>query len=190
LTGGRAAATRLSQSRSGSLAEVALGPDARRDPSVSKKRRRSPKTGSRAHCSQIRWQEAEAAGATAPDVDLGWRRKEVGEGAKIENKADVEATVPEKRTPAPPGPTRSDLGFRGAQGEMKGKERGDTEGWRQTTKNAIHQPTSSIDGRDHGPTRTGDEPMLSEQREGAPVGEGHTRRRSPLARLSHGGARL
>jgi hypothetical protein len=81
----------------------------------------------------------EAAGATAPDVDLGRRRKEVGEGVKMEKKAAVAAAVSEKRTPAPPAPTHPDLGFRGAQGERKGKEGGETEGWRRTTKNATHQ---------------------------------------------------
>jgi hypothetical protein len=55
-------------------------------------------------------------------VDLGQRRKEIGEGAKMEKKAAAAAAVPKKRTPAPPGPTHPDLGFRGAQGERKGRD--------------------------------------------------------------------
>jgi hypothetical protein len=57
----------------------------------------------------------------------------------MEKKVVVVVTVPEKRTPTPPGPTRADLGFRGAQGERRAKEGGDIEGWRHTTKNTTHR---------------------------------------------------
>jgi hypothetical protein len=52
---------------------------------------------------------------------LGGRRKEGGEGAKMEKKAVVAATEQEKGTPVPLGLTCPDLGFKVAQGERKGK---------------------------------------------------------------------
>jgi hypothetical protein len=42
----------------------------------------------------------------------------------MEKKAVVAAMEPEKGTPALPGPTHLDLGFRVAQGERKGKDGG------------------------------------------------------------------
>jgi hypothetical protein len=53
-------------------------------------------------------------------------------------KVVVVVTVLEKRTPALLGPTRPDLGFRGAHGERRGRKKGDTEGWRRMTTSTIH----------------------------------------------------
>jgi hypothetical protein len=109
--------------------------------SVKEEAARNP--GSRAQHSQDRRQEA-AAGAITPDVDLGRRRKEGGEGAKMERKVAVAAMVPEQGTPAPP-PTGPDPPRPRVQGSPRreegggGRTKSDTEGWRWTTKNANHQ---------------------------------------------------